>query len=199
MISSLKNSKVSVSEFTKGYFEYLNSILNSIKTSEIEKFIEILLESREKGSTVFFIGNGGSAATASHFSNDLAIGTRTLDKPFKVMSLTDNMAVVTAIGNDFGYTQIFSQQIRAFGKKGDVLVAISASGNSENLIEAIKYAKDLGITTVSLTSFDGGKMKTISDFGIHVPTVPKAYGPAEDAHMILDHVIHGFIAQLLKE
>ena len=104
------------------------------------------------------MGNGGSAATASHFANDLAFGTNDYDKPFKVMSITDNVPVLTALGNDYGYEEIFVRQLRVYGKKGDVLVGISASGNSPNLLTAFEYAGASGIKTVALTAFDGGKM-----------------------------------------
>ena len=109
--------------------------------SDIEKFTKVLLESRERASSVFFIGNGGSAATASHFANDIAIGTRTDEKPFRAISLCDNQAVITAIANDDGYEEIFSQQLQVLLKKQDVVIAISASGNSPNLIRAIETAK----------------------------------------------------------
>jgi D-sedoheptulose 7-phosphate isomerase len=165
----------------------------SINREEIKMFIETLLDARERGVMVFFIGNGGSAATASHFANDLAIGTRTLAKPFRVLSLTDNHSVMTAIANDFGYEKVFSQQLQVLGKPGDVLVAISASGNSPNLLEAVAYAKSAGIRTVGITAFDGGKLKQAADCGIHVPTGLREYGPAEDAHMVLDHLIHGYL------
>jgi D-sedoheptulose 7-phosphate isomerase len=184
--------------FASAYFKYLSLVLSAIDVKEIEQFINTLLDARERGATVFFIGNGGSAATASHFANDLAIGTNSYEKPFRVISLTDNQAVITAIGNDFGYEDIFSRQLQVLGKTGDVLVAISASGNSPNLLRAMAYAKTSGIRTVAITAFDGGKMKIASDQGIHVPTDLKEYGPAEDAHMVLDHLVGAYLMRLIK-
>lgn len=183
--------------FAGGYFEYLSSILKGIDTGEIGQFIQTLLDARDRGVTVYFIGNGGSAATASHFANDLAVGTNSYDKPFRVISLTDNQAIITALGNDFGYEEIFVRQLRVLGKAGDVVVAISASGNSPNLIRTFDYAKSAGIKTVAITAFDGGKMKQMADEGIHVPTAPKEYGPAEDAHMILDHLIGAYLTRII--
>jgi D-sedoheptulose 7-phosphate isomerase len=185
-------------DFAESYINYLHKVLTNINNEEIAKFIETLLDARTRGATIFFIGNGGSAATASHFANDLAIGTNSYDQPFKVISLTDNVPTITAIGNDFGYDEIFVRQLRIYGQKDDVLVGISASGNSSNLINAFEYARSSGIKTVAITAFDGGKMKSMADEGIHVPTESKEYGPAEDAHMVLDHLIGAYLMRFIK-
>jgi D-sedoheptulose 7-phosphate isomerase len=185
-------------KFAGAYIEYLSEVLKGIDVKSIGRFIQTLLDARERCATVFFIGNGGSAATASHFANDLAIGTNSYDKPFRAVSLTDNLAIITAIGNDFGYEDIFVRQLRVLGNRGDVLVAISASGNSPNLLSAIEYAKSTQIKTVAITAFDGGKMKGMADEGIHVPTAPKEYGPAEDAHMMLDHLVGAYLMRAVR-
>lgn len=182
-------------QFANAYLGYLSEILKGIDRKSISQFIKILLDARDRGSRVYFIGNGGSATTASHFANDLAVGTNSYEKPFRVMSLTDNQAVITAISNDFGYNEIFARQLRILGERGDVLVGISASGNSSNLISAFKYAKSVDIKTVAITAFDGGELRKISDYNIHVPTGKNEYGPAEDAHMILDHLIGAYLAR----
>ena len=184
--------------FASAYLNYLQSVLQRIDTAEIGRFIETLLDARKRGVTIFFIGNGGSAATASHFANDLSIGTNDYDKPFRAIGLTDNVPIITAIGNDFGYEEIFVRQLRVLGKKGDVLVGISASGNSPNVLKAFDYARAVGIKTVALTGFDGGKMKRLADEGVHVPTDPKEYGPAEDAHMVLDHLVGAYLMRFVK-
>lgn len=186
-------------EFAKRYLNYLGSILDGIEPESIARFIDTLLSARKRGATVFFIGNGGSAATASHFANDLAIGTNSYDQPFRVVSLTDNQAIITALANDFGYQDVFVRQLQVLGREGDVLVAISASGNSPNLIRALEHARRVGIKTVAITAFDGGRMKQIADDGIHVATAQKEYGPAEDAHMILDHLVGAYLMRLVKE
>ena len=184
--------------FANSYLKYLTEVLKAIDVEEIACFIRTLLDARARGATIFFIGNGGSAATASHFANDLAIGTNSYDKPFRVISLTDNQAIITAIGNDFGYQDIFVRQLRVLGKTGDVVVAISASGNSANILSTFEFAKSAGIKTVAITAFDGGKMKAMADEGIHVPTAPKEYGPAEDAHMVLDHLVGAYLMRMIK-
>jgi D-sedoheptulose 7-phosphate isomerase len=185
-------------EFARAYLEYVQTVLRRIDVGEIASFIRTLLDARERGATVFFMGNGGSAATASHFANDLAIGTNDYERPFRAVSLADNVAILTAIGNDFGYDEIFVRQVRVLGKRGDVLVGISASGNSPNLLKAFAYADSAGIASVAITAFDGGKMKTAAKQGIHVPTGLKEYGPAEDAHMVLDHLIGAYLIRYVK-
>jgi len=185
--------------FSRSYLDYLKKVLDSINVSEIRDFVQVLLDARENGATVFFVGNGGSAATASHFANDLAIGTREYEKPFRVISLTDNVPVLTAIGNDDGYDNIFSQQLQVYARPGDVLVGISASGNSQNLIKAFEYCEDAGIETIALTAFDGGVMKKICDHSVHIPTADMEYGPAEDAHMVLDHLIGSYLSRFISD
>jgi D-sedoheptulose 7-phosphate isomerase len=184
--------------FAKAYFDYLIEVLKKIDTTAVGQFIETLLDARARDANIYFIGNGGSAATASHFANDIAIGTNSYARPFRAVSLTDNQAVITAIANDFGYEDIFLRQLQVLGRKGDVLVAISASGNSSNLVKAMEYANTVGIKTVAITAFDGGKMKKIADEGIHVITGAKEYGPAEDSHMILDHLVGAYLIRLVQ-
>jgi D-sedoheptulose 7-phosphate isomerase len=183
--------------FAVAYLEYLVSVLKNIDVREIGQFVQTILDARERGATIYFIGNGGSAATASHFANDIAIGTNSYEKPFRAVSLTDNQAIITAVGNDFGYEDIFVRQLQVLGRMGDIVVGISASGNSPNLIKAFEYAKSAGIKTVAITAFDGGKMKPMADEGVHVPTAPKEYGPAEDAHMVLDHLVGAYLMRLI--
>ena len=184
--------------FAKSYLSYLQTLLGNVDAGEVAGFIQVLLDARERGSTVFFIGNGGSASTASHFANDIAIGTNDYEKPFRVLSLTDNAAILTAIGNDFGFEEIFVRQLKVLGKTGDVVVAISASGNSPNLIKAFEYALSAGIHTLAITAFDGGRLKKMADSGVHIVTGPKEYGPAEDIHMILDHLVGAFLMRFVK-
>ena len=197
-LDQIYSESLSINDYSKSYIDYLTSVLNSIALSDIEKFVEVLLEARERGSSIFFIGNGGSAATASHFANDIAIGTRTSEKPFRAISLCDNQAVITAIANDDGYEEIFSQQLKVLLKKQDVVIAISASGNSPNLLKAIDTSRKLSAITVGISAFDGGKMKEMVDVSLHVPTEKGEYGPAEDAHMVLDHLISSYLMRLVR-
>jgi len=186
-------------EYSKAYKKYLITVIEGVSDSEISEFINILLEAKKQEATIYFIGNGGSASTASHFVNDLAIGTRVLEKPFRAVSLCDNQAVLTAIANDYGYEYIFSKQLSVLLKEGDVIVIISASGNSPNLLNALDVAKEKGAITVGLSAFDGGKLKDRVDFSVHVPTKQGEYGPAEDVHMMLDHLVTGYLMSIEVE
>jgi D-sedoheptulose 7-phosphate isomerase len=197
-IDNFFNNSNNVSDYSKSYLEYLTAVLNGISLGSIDDFVKVLLEARERSSSIFFIGNGGSAATASHFANDISIGTREYDKPFRVISLCDNNAAITAIANDDGFEKIFSQQLKVLLKKQDVVVSISASGNSPNLIHAINTAKRMGGITVGISAFDGGKMKELVDFSLHVPTEKGEYGPAEDSHMVLDHLVANYLMRYVK-
>ena len=182
-------------DFSKQYLEYLTNLIQKLDTQSIAQFADLLLDSRDSGSTTFFLGNGGSASTATHFVNDVSLGSRQFDKPFRAISLCDNQAVITAIANDDGYENIFLQQLQTLAKPGDTIVCISASGNSKNLINAIEYAKQHSIYVVGLTAFDGGYLKENCDLNIHVPTKVGEYGPAEDLHM----VVCGLIGSYFRE
>lgn len=184
--------------FARDYLRYLGEILEAMDEGAIAAFIDIILSARERDAQIFFIGNGGSAATASHFANDIAIGTRSPEKPFRAVSLTDNVAVMTAIANDDGYENIFVLQLQTQLAADDVVVAISASGNSPNVVNALEYAKSKGARTVALTGFDGGRIAKMADLNVHIPTEPGEYGPAEDGHMILDHLIGSYLIRLVR-
>jgi len=185
--------------YAKKYFERVVSVIREISIEEVALFGDVLDNAKVAGKTIYFIGNGGSASTASHFANDLAIGVKGDSKPFKAISLCDNLSKITAIGNDYGYGDIFSRQINVFACEGDVLVAISASGNSKNIIKAVETAQEKGMVTVGLTSFSGGKLREIADVCVHVPTKVGEYGPAEDAHMILDHLVSSYFTVQFME
>jgi D-sedoheptulose 7-phosphate isomerase len=189
-LESIYVERPEAGEFADGYLRYLSEILAKLDRGQIAKFIDALLDAQRRGATVFFLGNGGSAATASHFQNDL---TRWRDNPMRVVSLTDNVAVLTAIGNDYGYEQVFRMQLENLLLPGDLVVGISVSGNSPNVIQAMEYAASKGAATVGLTGFDGGRLAEMVDINVHAPTLSGEYGPAEDVHMILDHLIVSFL------
>ena len=136
---------------------------------------------------IFFVGNGGSASTASHFTSDLSAGMNL--KPFRAISLTDNNSTLTALANDFGYQNVFVKQLEALYRKDDLLVAISASGNSPNILRAVEYVKRLQGITIGLTGFNGGKLLTASDYCVIVPTDQGEYGFVEDVHLIINHIV----------
>lgn len=185
----------SAEAFSLEYAEYFGKLIRSLNAGEVAQLIEAILNAREQGRRIFFIGNGGSAATASHFANDVAIGTRSGAKPFRAVSLTDNNAVMTAIANDDGYEQLFVKQLEALMEPGDVLVAISASGNSPNLVAAVEHANARGAVTVGLTGFDGGRLRKLCSSGIHVPSEKGEYGPVEAVHSYVLHLVGNYLMQ----
>jgi D-sedoheptulose 7-phosphate isomerase len=181
-----------IQSFAKNYFSYLYKLLDELDPGQIAAFAREMENARQNCSNIFFVGNGGSAATASHMANDFStdIHKRTLtDKPFRAMSLTDNCAVMLAVANDTGYENIFVNQLRIHYRKGDKLVAISASGNSPNVVVAAEWVKKQGGAVIALVGFDGGKLKEIGDVVVQVKAVKGEYGPVEDIHMILDHLV----------
>lgn len=195
-IERLFNESGDLKQFIKGYYNYLFRLLDSIDVKEITAFADEMEKARNGGNTVFFVGNGGSAATASHMANDFGIDV--LKKgggnlPFRALSLTDNTAVMLAIANDDGYEQLFVNQLRVHYRSGDKLVAISASGNSPNVIAAAEWVKKQGGTVMSLVGFDGGRLRDISDVVIHVKSEKGEYGPVEDIHMIMDHLLANWL------
>ncbi len=172
------------------YLDWTRDVCDRIEPREVQELVDLLMDARKNGRGIFVFGNGGSAATASHFSVDLGKGTLrdTEDHPrFRVNSLTDNLPYVTAWANDFDYDQVFEQQLRNLGAAGDVAIGISASGNSPNVVRAIEYAGSARMVTVAMTGFSGGKLKEMADHSVHVPV--DDYGMAENMHMIIVHII----------
>jgi D-sedoheptulose 7-phosphate isomerase len=189
-VERLFNDNPEAVDFAEGYLSYLSQVFARIDRDAIALFVQALERARAEGATVFFCGNGGSAATASHFQNDL---TRWRTDPMKVVSLTDNVAVITALGNDYGYDRIFVMQLEPLLSEGDVVVAISASGNSPNVVQAIEFANERKAVTVGLTGFDGGRLGELCEIHVHVPSARGEYGPVEDAHMVLDHLVMSYL------
>jgi D-sedoheptulose 7-phosphate isomerase len=187
------DKRPSPTAFAGRYLTCLTEVLSLIDRDQVATFIQTLIDARLSGARIFFIGNGGSASTASHFANDVGIGSRTWHKPFRAISLCDNLAVVTALANDYGYADVFVRQLMVQMQSGDVVVAISVSGNSPNILKAVRYANDNGGITVGLTGFDGGELRRIARVAVHVPTNRGEYGPAEDAHMVIDHLVGAFL------
>ena len=172
------------------YFLAGGKLLTQIPNKEVMKLAIAINQARKTESTVYIAGNGGSASTASHFAIDIGIGSLNRANPVRSVSLCDNTAAITAIANDMDYSSIFAQQLKLLGKQEDLLIVISASGNSDNLLKAVEVASGLGMESHSLTGFDGGKLKQLTlGRNIHVETPKSAYGLVEDAHLAICHVI----------
>ena len=191
-IEKIFSESNNIQDFAKGYFNYLNNVLNNIDLKSLEHLVEVFEKARKNNMTIFVAGNGGSAATATTMANDIGFdilkktGTKT---PFKVFALTDNNSVITAIANDVGYENIFINQLKIHYREGDSLLVISASGNSENLIKSAEWVKSKGGGVFGLLGFTGGKLSSICDNYLHIKCEPGEYGPVEDAHLITNHIL----------
>ncbi len=170
------------------YRGLLESTLRTIDLDRVSRAIELLAEAREKGRTIFVCGNGGSASTASHFVCDMVKGA-SFERAarFRIMALTDSMATITAYSNDVDYGCIFTEQLRNFAQPGDVVMALSGSGNSANVVRALEYAGSLGCRTIALTGREGGALGPLAEVEIRVPE--QHMGRIEDGHMIVCHMI----------
>jgi D-sedoheptulose 7-phosphate isomerase len=189
-----------LAEYSRRYFAYLGKVMAAIDVSQIEKLGRELEDARAAGSTIFVIGNGGSASTATTMANDLGFGILMKTKanpPFRFFALTDNTSVMTAIANDTGYENLFVGQLGIYFRPGDRLLAISCSGNSPNVIEAVEYVKTHGGRVIGFTAFDGGELRKLADVVMHVPTEKGEYGPGEDLHLIVNHIlVHWFLGRI---
>lgn len=186
-------------ESAKKYLDQIKNNLDALSIEEINKIINVILQAYKNDKQIFIMGNGGSAVLASHFACDLGKGTLQnvydeKEKRFRVISLTDNVAMMTAFSNDLGYEHIFSQQLNNLVNEGDVVIAISGSGNSKNVLDAVKLAKKNNAITVGFIGFDGGKLKDLVDFKIVVNS--NHYGVIEDVHDILHHMICSIISSI---
>lgn len=170
------------------YLEHEIDTLKALDVNEINAALNLLLETFENGNTVFVFGNGGSSATASHFQNDFNKGvSEHTEKKFNFQCLNDNVATVMAVANDIGFEEVFRFQLIGHMRPGDVVMAISGSGNSKNVLNAVEYAKSQGAKVIGLTGFGGGKLKELSDVSLHVPV--NSMQITEDIHMVFDHLM----------
>jgi D-sedoheptulose 7-phosphate isomerase len=191
-IDRLCDNSRSAGDFAHGYFNYLKQVLDSITPASIVRLVEEFESVRAGGHTIFVAGNGGSATTATSMANDIGfdvIKKTGTEKPFRIFALTDNTSVLTAIANDVGYENVFLNQMRIHYRQGDRLLAISASGNSPNVVVAAEWVKKQGGRIISFVGFTGGRLKEISDVVVHVKSESGEYGPVEDAHLVLNHVL----------
>ena len=182
--------KFPVQPIVSEYVQALSALAENSFMNSMNRVLHVLNSARDHGSTIYIAGNGGSASTASHWVNDLGKATKRSDRaPIRVMSLSDNVSWLTALANDEGYDRVFAGQLENFAKPGDVLVLISASGNSPNLLRAAEMAKARSVSTVALLGFDGGALRDMVDEYLLVPSKKGAYGLVESGHSILCHIL----------
>jgi len=181
------------------YLKQVASLFEGLD-AQTDRFVDALFKGFEEGRTIFLCGNGGSAANASHFGQDLAKGTlasMSAKRRFKVIPLTDNIGFITALANDEGYDSIFEQQLRNLANRGDLLVAISGSGNSPNVLRAVEYARSIGMKTIGVTGYDGGKLRKLADEGVHIPI--DDMGMCEALHGVVFHAAMCFLRERLSK
>lgn len=194
------NFEESVLHFIDSYFQEVIKCIVLLDRKPLEEIIESIVQAYKNDKKIYILGNGGGASTASHMACDLGKGTlaRVYDQKEKrlhVVSLTDNVALITAYANDISYDDVFIQQLRNLVEPNDVVIAISGSGNTKNVLNAVAYSKKIGAKTIGLTGFNnGGKLAQIVD----VPLIVKTdhYGPLEDVHMMIGHLVSACIASI---
>ena len=183
-------------EFIRDYLDELDATLRALPHEQIAGIIDAIRDVRDRDAQVFVVGNGGSAATASHFAVDLGKGASlNAERRFRVLSLTDNVPWITALGNDLSYEDVFVEQLKNYARPGDLLLAISGSGNSENVLRAVRYANSIGCRTIGLAGFAGGKLREQAQECLVVSS--DHMGRIEDGHFVVQHLIVYYFMSLL--
>lgn len=187
-MSERDNKSLTLNEYALEYLKEIKEAMDEIPLRDLEQIVNVIQDAYRKRKQIFIVGNGGSASTASHFACDLGKGTASGQKPrFRVMSLNDNIPLMTAIGNDLGYQELFAEQLRNWLEEGDVVILITCSGNSENILKAAEYANSRGATTVAFIGFGGGKLKKMVKE--HVTFSSTKFEVVEPLHLLLEHLI----------
>lgn len=190
------NSTVDVRRTAADYLEELKTVIDKVDLDQVTTVVDRLLRAYERDAFIYIFGNGGSASTASHFVNDFNKGIEPLAaNRFRFCCLNDNVPTVMALGNDVGYDQVFAGQLRNFLTAKDVVIGISGSGNSPNVLQAMRYAKSRDAETIALVGFDGGKLRELVDYCIHVPVHDMQ--KVEDVHLAMNHLMMTTFRELL--
>jgi D-sedoheptulose 7-phosphate isomerase len=183
--------------FPERYREELLAAIDSIDLARVEQAIGWFRQTRDEGRSIFVCGNGGSAATASHFACDIVKGASFgREKRFRIQALTDSLPTLTAYSNDVSYEAVFVEQLRNFAREGDLVMAISGSGNSPNVVRAVEYANSIGCRTLALTGRDGGRLGPLAQ--LHIQVSAPHMGRIEDSHMIVCHMIGYYFIDMEK-
>ncbi len=184
--------------FVSGYYETFLDVLRRVEADQLRGILDVLLDVADRGATVYVAGNGGSASIADHTACDISKGTHADGHgPIRTVSLASNAAMITAIANDVSYDQIYRKQLEFYLREGDVVLLVSASGNSPNVVEACRYARKQCAPTIAFVGFEGGELKRIADHVVHVEV--DNYGMAEDTHQSIMHVLSQYIAHMRSE
>lgn len=193
-MESLYRAANTPEDYIRGHFERTAEVVRMIDPAATARLLDWVMETWEKDGTIFVAGNGGSASVAGAWENDLSANSVVPgQRGFRVMSLADSGPVVTALGNDISFDNVFAEQLRAWMRPGDLLIAMSCSGNSGNILEAVAQAHASGGRTAAVCGFDGGKLKDAAQLSIHIPTTHDEYGPVEDAFSVVMHAVCGHV------
>jgi D-sedoheptulose 7-phosphate isomerase len=194
-LKELHESSPDASAYAAGFLRLTGKILESLDPNAVASMVEVIETAGAAGRTIFTVGNGGSAAVASHFVNDMGVNNYVEGKQqYRVCCLADNVASTMAVANDLSYDEVFRQQLRCSMVAGDVVIAMSVSGNSENVNRAVEFANEAGGTTVGLCGFDGGRLSKLAHHVIQVKSSRDEYGPVEDVFSVICHAVSGFIS-----
>ena len=186
--------KEKLQSYWQEYRKKLDNLLDKVNIDDVERVLTIMIDAWKKRRTVYVCGNGGSAATASHMQVDFRYFIRHFSKFHpSIVSITDHAPMMTAIGNDTDFLDVFKDQLKGNIHDDDVLICISASGNSMNLVRAAQYAKTCGATTIAYVGFLGGPLKEVCDLSLYTPNPIGDYGPIEDLHMIYNHLMVNYL------
>jgi D-sedoheptulose 7-phosphate isomerase len=179
-----------------GYLQALQATLSQLDLGQVEVMAKLLLEAYDAGKTVYVFGNGGSGATASHMAGDFVKGVSYgLEKRFRMICLNDNFTGLSAYSNDISYDLIFVEPLKNFLQPGDVVIGLSGSGNSKNVVLALEYARSAGASTIALCGYSGGKIHELADVSVHAPIHNMEI--SEDLHLITFHMVKNFIISRL--
>ena len=194
-LKEMYDSSESCQDYADKYVSHMAAVLQALDTEAVAKITKVIEETAANDKFVFFVANGGSAAVSTHWVNDLSANTVVDGKPgYRCFSVTDNASSLTALGNDASFDEVFSIQLKANMRPGDVVVAMSVSGNSPNIVKAIEYANANGGITIGCTGMEGGKLKELCHHSVHMPSTKDEYGPIEDMFSIIMHIIQSHIS-----
>jgi len=196
VLKSLYASSATPSAYMAGFTQHFAKMVSAMDAAKLAEVASLVEDASAAGRSIFVLANGGSAAVASHFVNDMSVNAIVAGKRgFRVLSLTDNVESVTAVANDAGYENIFLFQLQCMMEKGDLVIALSVSGNSENVMRAIDFANANGAHTVGMSGFDGGRLAKSAKTVLHFPSTRDEYGPVEDAFSVVFHAVSGYLTQ----
>jgi D-sedoheptulose 7-phosphate isomerase len=196
VLKQLYASSASTPDYMRGFTTHMSAMIAAMDADALARVAELVEAASESGRTVFVMANGGSAAVASHFVNDMGVNSLVGGRRgFRVVSLTDNVESVTAVANDAGYDNVFLFQLQCMMEPGDLVIGLSVSGNSENIVRAIAYANANGAHSVGLCGFDGGRLAREAATVMHFPSTRDEYGPVEDAFSVVFHAVSGYLTQ----